>query len=46
MKTLPYLISGNTEGDVCVWQNHSLKRAIKLFKTSIKFIYNIPKPLE
>jgi hypothetical protein len=44
MKTLPFLISGNTEGDVSIWQNHALKRTIKLFKTSIKFIYSIPKP--
>lgn len=46
MKTLPYLISGNTEGDVSIWQSHTLKRSIKLFKTSIKFIYTIPKPIE
>lgn len=46
MKTLPYLISGNTEGDVSIWQSHSLKRSIKLFKTSIKFIFTIPKPLD
>jgi hypothetical protein len=46
MKTIPYLISGNIEGDVSIWQNHTLKRAIKLFKTSIKFIYSIPKPSE
>jgi hypothetical protein len=46
MKTLPYLISGNTEGDIFIWQNHSLKKSIKLFKTSIKFIHAIPKPLD
>jgi hypothetical protein len=46
MKTIPYLISGNTEGDVSIWHNHTLKRSIKLFKTSIKFIYSIPKPSE
>ena len=46
MKTLQYLISGNTEGDICIWQSHQLKRSVKLFKTSIKFIYAIPKPID
>jgi hypothetical protein len=46
LKSLPYLISGNTEGDIFIWQSHSLKKTVKLFKTSIKFIYSIPRPIE
>ena len=44
LKTLPYLICGNSEGDITIWQNHQIKKSIKLFKTSIKFIKIIPKP--